>query len=171
MPARTRKHSERVVRKVYASVGGYIGGLIGICSVNTTLTTTFLAITGMPFFLPLGILSGVSSAIPYAGPLVAGLVITGLALMTGGALKAVVTGIFFILYGQLEGSLISPLIFRHTVHINPLVTTLAILFMAEFMGLPGAIIAVPAAATAQILVRELILLRKEHDAGHALVTP
>jgi predicted PurR-regulated permease PerM len=156
-----RKRYERIVDKVYQSVGGYVGGVIGICSINATLTTTFLAITGMPFFLPLGILSGFSSAIPYAGPLVAGTSITLLALITGGPLKAVATGIYFILYGQLEGSVLSPLIFRRTVHINPLVTTVAILFMAEFMGLPGAIIAVPAAATAQILVREILSLRKE----------
>src|SRR5207302_5084856 len=152
-----------IVEKVYGSVGGYVGGVIGICSINATLTTAFLAITGMPFFLPLGILSGFSSAIPYAGPLVAGSSITLLALITGGPLKAVITGVYFILYGQLEGSVLSPLIFRHTVHINPLVTTLAILFMAEFMGLPGAVIAVPAAATAQILVWEILALRREHD--------
>ena len=158
-----RKRYERIVQKVYASIGGYVGGIIAICSINATLTTAFLAITGMPFFLPLGILSGFSSAIPYAGPLVAGSSITLLALVTGGPLKALATGIYFILYGQLEGSLLSPLIFRRTVHINPLVTTLAILFMAEFMGLPGAIIAVPAAATAQILMREILSLRKEQD--------
>ena len=158
-----RRRYERVVEKVYGSVGGYVGGLIGICSINATLTTIFLAITGMPFFLPLGIMSGASSAIPYAGPLVAGSSITLLALITGGPLKAVATGIYFIVYGQLEGSLFSPLIFRHTVHVNPLITTLAILFMAEFMGLPGAIIAVPAAATAQIVIREILLLRKEQD--------
>jgi len=158
-----RRRYERVVEKVYGSVGGYVGGLIGICSINATLTTIFLAITGMPFFLPLGIMSGASSAIPYAGPLVAGSSITLLALITGGPLKAVATGIYFIVYGQLEGSLFSPLIFRHTVHVNPLITTLAILFMAEFMGLPGAIIAVPAAATAQIVIREILSLRKERD--------
>jgi putative heme transporter len=162
--ARNRKRYERIVEKVYGSVGGYVGGLIGICSINATLTTTFLAITGMPFFLPLGILSGASSAIPYAGPLVAGSSITLLALITAGPLKALATGVYFILYGQLEGSVLSPLIFRRTVHINPLVTTLAILFMAEFMGLPGAIIAVPAAATAQIVIREILSLRKERDA-------
>jgi predicted PurR-regulated permease PerM len=160
-----RRRYERIVEKIYGSVGGYVGGVIGICSINATLTTTFLAITGMPFFLPLGILSGVSSAIPYAGPLVSGTSITVLALITGGPLKALATGVYFILYGQLEGSVLSPLIFRRTVHINPLVTTLAILFMAEFMGLPGAIIAVPAAATAQILLRELLSLRKEQDDG------
>ncbi len=160
-----RKRYERVVEKVYGSVGGYVGGLIGICVINATLTTIFLAITGMPFFLPLGILSGVSSAVPYVGPLVTGGSITLLALITGGPLKALVTGIYFILYGQLEGSVLSPLIFRHTVHINPLITTLAILFMAEFMGLPGAIVAVPAAATAQIMIREILSLRKEQDEG------
>ena len=158
-----RRRYERVVEKVYGSVGGYVGGVIGICSINATLTTVFLAIAGMPFFLPLGIMSGASSAIPYAGPLVAGSSITLLSLITGGPLKALATGIYFILYGQLEGSLLSPLIFRHTVHVNPLITTLAILFMAEFMGLPGAIIAVPAAATAQIVIREILSLRKEQD--------
>jgi len=158
-----RRRYERVVEKVYGSVGGYVGGLIGICSINATLTTVFLAIMGMPFFLPLGIMSGASSAIPYAGPLVAGSSITLLSLITGGPLKALATGIYFILYGQLEGSVLSPLIFRHTVHVNPLITTLAILFMAEFMGLPGAIIAVPAAATAQIVIREILSLRKEQD--------
>lgn len=163
--AENRGRYERIVEKIYRSVGGYVAGLIAICSVNTILTTTFLAITGMPFFLALGFLSGVSSAVPYAGPLVAGITITLLELITGGPLKALITGIYFILYGQLEGNVLSPLIFRRTVHINPLVTTLAILFMAEFMGLPGAIIAVPAAATAQIVVREILSLRKEQQAG------
>jgi predicted PurR-regulated permease PerM len=159
-----RERYQRIGRKIYGSVGGYVGGVLAICSINAILTTTFLAITGMPFFLPLGILSGMSSAIPYAGPFVTATIITLLALATGGPIKAVATGIYFILYGQLEGNVLSPIIFRRTVHINPLVTTLAILFMAEFMGLPGAIIAVPAAATAQIVLREILSIRKEQEA-------
>ena len=165
--AANRERYERIGLKIYGSVGGYVGGLITICSINAILTTTFLAITGMPFFLPLGLLSGMSSAIPYAGPIVAGTTVTLLALATGGPLKALITGIYFILYGQLEGNLLSPLIFRRTVHINPLITTLAILFMAEFMGLAGAIIAVPAAATAQIVLREILAIRQEQLARHA----
>jgi predicted PurR-regulated permease PerM len=158
-----RERYQRVARKIYRSVGGYVGGVLAICSINAILTTTFLAITGMPFFLPLGILSGMSSSIPYAGPLVTASIITLLALATGGPLKAVGTAVYFILYGQLEGNVLSPFIFRRTVHINPLVTTLAILFMAEFMGLPGAVIAVPAAATAQIVLREILSFRKEQE--------
>ncbi len=156
-----RERYRRVARKVYQSVGGYLGGLLGICAINATLTTTVLAVLHVPFFLPLGVLSGTSSLIPYAGPLVAGTTITFFVLVTGGGLKALAVGIYFVLYGQLEGNVLAPLIFRRTVDINPLVTLLAILFLAEFMGVPGAIIAVPVAAAGQIVMRELLALRRE----------
>ena len=66
--------------KTYQSIGGYLGGLTFICGVNATLTTTLLAVMGMPFFLPLGILWGFSSMVPYAGPVVMGPTISLVAL-------------------------------------------------------------------------------------------
>lgn len=145
------------------------GGLLGICSINALLTTTFLAIIRMLYFLPLGILSGTLSLIPYAGPLVTGVLITVLALITGGLWKAVATAVYFVLYGQLEGNILGPLVYRRTAHVNPLVTLLAILFLAEFMGIAGAVIAVPIAAVGQIVVRELLLLRRARLAQETAV--
>jgi predicted PurR-regulated permease PerM len=158
-----RVRTQRIADKIYRSIGGYIGGLLGICGINAALTGTFLAITRMPFFLPLAIFSGLCSLIPYAGPFVAGSTITIVALVTGGPLKALATGIYFILYGQLEGNVLGPVIYRKTANINPLVTTLSILFLAEFMGLPGAILAVPLAAAGQIILHELVAFRAERD--------
>ncbi len=161
LPSGARERYQRIGGKIYRSIGGYLGGLLGICAVNATLTTAALAIAGLPFFLPLGILSGSSSLVPYAGPLVAGAAITLLALATGGLWKALAVAIYFLLYGQLEGNVLGPLVFRRTVHVNPLITLLAILFLAEFMGVLGAVIAVPAAAAAQIVARELLGMRRE----------
>jgi putative heme transporter len=161
----SRHRYERIAASIYRAIGGYLGGLLGICAVNATLTTTFLVIVRTPFFLPLGILSGFSSLVPYAGPLVAGTSVTIFALVTGGAWKALATAIYFVLYGQLEGNVLAPLVYRHTVDVNPLVTLLAILFLAEFMGVFGAIVAVPAAAVAQIIARELLALRRERLAA------
>jgi predicted PurR-regulated permease PerM len=152
---------EKVLGKIYQSIGGYLGGLTLICLVNATLTTTFLAIDGVPFFLPLGILSGFSSLVPYAGPLVAGTAISLIALVTQGVGHGVASGIYFILYGQLEGNVLGPLVFRRTVHVNPLVTTLSILFFGEIAGIVGAIVAVPIVATLQIVIRELLRIRRE----------
>jgi predicted PurR-regulated permease PerM len=150
-----------VLNKIYQSIGGYLGGLALICTINATLTTTFLAINRVPFFLPLGILSGASSMIPYAGPLVSGVFISLIALVTGGTWHGLASGIYFILYGQLEGNILSPLIFRRTVHVNPLVITLSVLFLGEIAGVVGAVIAVPVVAAFQIVLREILSERRQ----------
>jgi predicted PurR-regulated permease PerM len=161
LPSEHRERSERVMKKTYHATGGYLSGLTLICTINATLTTTMLAVLGMPFFLPLGILSGFSSMVPYAGPVVAGGLITLLTWVTGGSVKALAVLIYFIIYGQLEGNVLAPLVFRRTVHVNPLLTLLGVLFCAELAGVLGAVVAVPVVATLQIIIRELIQLRQE----------
>src|SRR6185503_251865 len=132
-----------------------------ICLINATLTTTFLAIDGVPFFLPLGLLAGMSSMVPYAGPFVVGTLISLIALATEGMWHGIAAAIYFVVYGQLEGNVLGPLVFRRTVHVNPLVVTLSILFCGEFAGILGAIVAVPIVAALQIVLRELLRIRRE----------
>ncbi len=158
-----RERYTRVLHKVYEATGGYLAGLTFICSINTALTTTFLALMGLPFFLPLGIVSGFSSMVPYAGPIVAGGLITLLTWVTGGVWKALAVACYFMVYGQLEGNVLAPLVFRRTVHVNPLLTLLAVLFCAELGGIVGAVVAVPVAAAGQIVVGELLQLRRERQ--------
>jgi putative heme transporter len=150
-----------VLGKIYQSIGGYLGGLTLICTINATLAISFLAIDRVPFFLPLGIVAGLSSMIPYAGPFVAGTAISLIALFTAGIGHGVASAIYFILYGVLEGNVLAPLIFRRTVNVNPLVVTLSILFLGEIAGIMGAIIAVPVVATLQIVLREVLRIRRE----------
>lgn len=150
-----------VLDKTYASIGGYLMGLGLICFTNATLTTIFLAIVGLPFFLPLGILSGMSSLVPYAGPAVVGTTVTIIALATGGAGTGIACVVYFVAYGQLEGQVLSPLVFRRTVHVNPLVVVLSVVFFSELAGIIGAVLAVPAAAALQIVGREILRMRRE----------
>ncbi len=161
--ARTERRQiyESVLHKIYRSIGGYLSGLTLICTINATLTTTFLAINRVPFFLPLGILSGASSTVPYAGPFVSGTLISLIALVTGGTWHGIASAIYFILYGQLEGNVLSPLIFRRTVHVNPLIVTVSVLFLGEIAGIIGAIVAVPVVAALQIIVREILQERRQ----------
>ncbi|HVU52739.1 MAG TPA: AI-2E family transporter [Polyangia bacterium] len=159
-PERLEVYRE-VLHKIYVAIGGYLGGLMLICLCNAVCTTTFLAIDGVPFFLPLGILAGASSMVPYAGPLVVGSLISVIAFFTKGAWHGVAAAIYFVTYGQVEGNILGPLIFRRTVHVNPLVVTLSILFLGELAGIMGAIVAVPIVATMQIILRELLRIRRE----------
>jgi predicted PurR-regulated permease PerM len=159
--AENRPLWERVLAQSYRAVGGYLGGVLFICSVNATLTTTYLAISRVPYFLPLGILAGLSSLVPYAGPVLVGGLITVLALLSGGLVKGLITLGYFLLYGQLEGNVLGPFVYKRTVHLDPLITLLSVLFLAELLGVVGAVLAVPAVALAQIMIRELLQLRRE----------
>jgi putative heme transporter len=162
---------ERISASTYASIGGYLGGLLVICSVNATLTTTCLALLKLPFFLPLGILSGFSSLVPYAGPVTVAVVVTILTLLTSGVVKATIVVGYFLLYGQFEGNILGPYIFRRTVHIDPLVTLLSILLLAELMGVVGAVLAVPVVAVSQVVLRDLLLGRENKRAARAPPRP
>lgn len=63
--------------------------------------------------------------------------------------------------------MLAPFIYRRTAHVNPLMTLLAILFLVEFMGVMGAVVAVPVAAAAQVVIAELVTIRREQPHRHA----
>jgi len=172
LPSRRPRYGA-IVDKTYASIGGYLMGLGVICFANAACTTAFLAITGIPFFLPLGIVSGLSSMVPYAGPAVLGSTVTLIAFATKGPGFGIGTAIYFIVYGQIEGQILSPLVFKRTVHVNPLVVLLSVVFFSELAGIVGAVLAVPAAAALQILIREVLRVRRDrlHLAATALNSP
>lgn len=156
-----RVRYQRVVSKIYRAVGGYLSGLALICGVNATLSTIMLAILRVPFFLPLGILSGLSSLVPLAGNTIVGVFITAIVAITGGVWKGVAMACFFIVYQQFENHLLGPMVYRRTVDVNPLVTLGSVLIFAEIAGVPGAIVAVPAVAAVQVIIKELLAMRRE----------
>ncbi len=165
-----RERYRRVLSKMYQSIGGYLSGLSLICLVNAVCTTLFLAIIRMPFFLPLGLLSGMSSLVPLVGNTLVGTVITLIAFAVGGIWKAAACAIFFIIYQQFENHVLGPVVYRRTVEVNPLVVVLALLFLTELAGIFGAILAVPAVAIGQVIVRELLRTRREQLDREALQT-
>ncbi len=159
--AQRRERYERVLGKIYTSIGGYLAGLVLVASVNACLTTLFLAINQVPFFLPLGITSGMMSFVPYLGPVVMAVCTSTISLATGGPWHALATAVYFIIYGQIEGQILSPIVYRQTVKLNPLIALLSALFFLELAGIPGGLVAVPAAAAGQIVLREFLRMRRE----------
>lgn len=156
-----RQRYERVLGKVYHSVGGYLSGLALIGVVNATCATLFLAIVGVPYFLPLGILSGLGSLIPLLGATLAGLVLSLVALASGGWVDGLAVLVYVCVYQQFENHVLAPVVYKRTVELNPLMTLLGIILFADLAGVLGAFLAVPIVGACQIVIRELLLLRRE----------
>jgi predicted PurR-regulated permease PerM len=156
-----RPRYQQMVREIYASVSGYLSGVSVLVFCNAVVMSGFLAILRVPYVLPLGLFSGLSVIVPNAGAVISGLALTAVALVAGGLGKAIATIAFFTLYKLFEGDLLQPAVFHRTVHLNPLATLLAVLFMTELAGILAAIVAVPLLGVVQVVLHELLLVRRE----------
>ncbi len=159
-PARSQRYA-RVLSDVYDALGGYVAGHLLIVALQCTATTIYLGVAGVPFFLPLGLLSGLASLIPFAGVTIVGTMVSLVAWGTKGLLIGVITAVYYVLYQQFENHVLYPMVYRRTVEVNPLVIILAVLFLAEWGGIPGAILAVPFTAAAHIVLGAVLRLRRE----------
>jgi putative heme transporter len=150
-----------LLTQIYRSLGGYIAGMLLLVLTNALFAGIFLAVIGVPYFLPLALMSGLASVVPYVGALLVGTVLSVVAWANNGIGTGVFTVGYYIAYQQFENHVVAPLVYRRTVNLNPLVILVVALFMTELGGIPGALVAVPLAASAQIVLREVLRARQE----------
>lgn len=155
LPPRRRPWAEALARDLSTSLGGYLAGLGTIVLARVLATGTFLAIARIPFAIPLALVAGASVLIPYLGSLLRLLVIGAVAWAargTGGALASLA---FVGAYDIVEDYVISPVVYRKAVGISALGQLVAVLFLAYHFGVIGAFLAIPVAATAQVVFRSV----------------
>jgi predicted PurR-regulated permease PerM len=95
--------------------------------------------------------------VPFVGPFLGALPPLLVALFQD-PLTAVWLGIFFIALQQIEGHIVAPQIFGHTLRINPLLVIFALLLGGETYGFLGALLSLPLAA----MLRETVVYLRRH---------
>ena len=90
------------------------------------------------------------------GATLAAIIIVLLSLILKGLSPAIIMLIFFIVYQQIENNLLQPIVYSKSIKISPLVVGIAALFGAIIAGLVGALIAIPLAASLQILIKDYL---------------
>ena len=79
----------------------------------------------------------------------------------------IVWAIYSIIYQQVENTLIQPQIQKRAVNVHPFIVLVAVLFGSTLLGVLGALVAIPVAASVQIAIREWWRLPPRPDAaGH-----
>lgn len=97
---------------------------------------------GQKYALAFAVFYGVMELVPYVGPLLGALPPVIVALLTE-PIVAVWVAILFAGLQQLEGHVVAPQIFGHTLRINPLLVIFALLFGLQVYGIVGALMALP----------------------------
>ena len=151
-PPRRRARVAEIIDVAVDKVGGYMIGNIIISLCAGVATFICLELVGVPFALPLAVTVAVTDLIPMVGATLGAVICLAVSVLTVAIWPdTVIVLLFFIAYQQLENYLIAPRVLRNTVDLSSVAVLLAALIGGAVLGLVGAIMAIPVAATIKVV--------------------
>jgi len=144
----------QVLIDIKGSVAQYTLGKIVISATATAATWIVLSILGVPYALALGLVVGFFDFIPLIGATLGAIVVALATLPVNFPTTTIIWIAFIIVWQRVEDYLIQPQVYGRTMHMNPLVTIVSLLVGAELLGILGVLLAIPAAAAVQIILRD-----------------
>ena len=159
IPLSRRERVGLLTNEVFDRVGGFMLGNLLTSLVVGVGTYIWLMVLGVPYALLLALFVALFDLIPMIGSTIAGLVVTAVAL-TKGIPIGISTGIFYIVYRFAEDYVLNPRVMKQTVKVSPGLTIIATLVGGALLGLIGALVAIPVAATIQLLLEEVAFPRQ-----------
>jgi predicted PurR-regulated permease PerM len=158
-PADQRERLRRSLDNMAQAVAGYVAGALLIALIAGVTTYIVLTILGVPFRGPLALIAGLFSLIPLVGATIAAILIGLVTVFDNFPTVTIIWAIWAIAYQQFENHVIQPQVQKRTVNVQPFITIVSVLFGATLLGVLGALVAIPIAASIQILLREYVDLR------------
>jgi predicted PurR-regulated permease PerM len=152
---------ERALRDVANAVGNYVAGALLQATVAGVTSFIVLTILGAPFAAPLALVVAFFDLIPVVGATIAAVLIAIVMLFVNFPIGVIVWVLWAVAYQQIENYLIQPQIQKRAVQVEAFVVLVAVLFGSTLFGVLGAILAIPTAATLQIIWREYRDYRRE----------
>jgi predicted PurR-regulated permease PerM len=156
-PQRRRQRVAEIVDVMVDKVGGYMIGNITISVFAGVASFICLDLVGVPFALPLAVTVALADLIPMIGATLGATVCVVVSLFTVGLWpKTVIVLLFFIVYQQVENYLLVPRVFRNAVDMPSAAVLLVALVGGTLLGLAGAVMAIPIAATVKVAMSPMI---------------
>lgn len=152
VPAGYRADVRTVAQDVYGMLGAYMRGQLLICTLVGVVTAIAMWLVGVPDWLALGLVAGVTAFIPFIGPLLGALpAVAVAAFVSQSASKVVLVLIIYFIISNIIYNFISPKVFGDAVHLSPMLIIFAFVVGGYLAGILGLFLAVPVAAAVRIL--------------------
>jgi predicted PurR-regulated permease PerM len=160
VPRSRRPRVGLIADEALSRVGGYVLGNLATSVIAGVTTLIFLEIIRMPYAVALSLFVAIMDLVPLVGATIAAVLVSALAFFQSipAGIAAIV---FFLIYQQLENYVLVPRIMKRTADVSPLVTVIAALIGGTLLGIVGALLAIPVAAAAQIIIAEVVVPRQD----------
>jgi predicted PurR-regulated permease PerM len=153
-PPDRRERMRRALQHMARAVGGYVAGVLLQATIAGILTYVVLSILGVPFRAPLAVLVFLFDLIPLVGATIAAVLVALVTVFNDFPTVTIIWVVWSIVYQQVENTVIQPRIQQRTVQVHPFIVMVSVLCGATLLGIVGALVAIPVAASIQIVLRE-----------------
>jgi len=166
VPASKREKFIDISEQISSSVGRYVVGQVALGACNGILSFLFLTVLGwirgdvIEYSALLAFIAFLFSLVPLVGTITGSVIITLLVLIFEGWPAVLVVGIWYLVYMQIEAYVLSPNIMNRAVKVPGVVVVIAALAGGTLLGLLGALVAIPVAASVLIIVKQVLIPRQ-----------
>src|SRR5579864_662718 len=156
---RNRRMLAETVQEMDSMLGHFIRAQLTLAGLAMVVVTFFLWIMRVPYAFALGPAAGALEFIPVVGPAIGGLLVLGVALLSGYEHFWWLL-IFLLVWRCLQDYVTSPRIMGTTLELHPLTVLFGVFAGGEVAGVIGVFLSIPVLATLRILWHTWLLYRK-----------
>jgi predicted PurR-regulated permease PerM len=170
-PRARQPRVSRLSNEMGARLGHWAIGQALLCVIIGGGAWLGLQLIGVPYAALLGLVWALAEFVPGIGPFLSAIpsIVLG---FTVSPQVGVASAVFSLVWSQVENNVITPKVMGSAVELHPLVILVALLVGSELLGAPGALLAIPVAATGAVIFDELRLERvrsaRDQRRGHGV---
>jgi predicted PurR-regulated permease PerM len=147
-----REFMQGVISDMNLMLAQFIRAQLTLAAFSWVAYGSFLGLMKVPFALMLASIGGILEFIPVVGPLLATVLITGVALLTG-YLHWTVVLVFLLGWRLVQDYVVSPRVMGKTMELHPLTAIFGVLAGGEIAGVLGVYLSIPVMASLRIVWR------------------
>jgi predicted PurR-regulated permease PerM len=159
VPKSKRDRYIQISDQVSKSVGRYVIGQVSVSALNAVLAFIVMSLLSLQFALVLAFVVFLLAIIPLVGS-ISGAILVVLVALAVDPTTALIIAIYYLIYLQLEAYLISPRVMKVAVSVPAPVVVIAALSGGALLGVLGALVAIPFAASVIFIIREILIPRQ-----------
>lgn len=152
-PSSYQPYVTQLMHRIQLKLGSWLRGQLLLMLIIGVLTYVGLSLLGMEYALVLALWAGLTEIVPYVGPILGAIPAVFLAFSISPLEALLVLGLYTVIQ-QLENNIITPMVMKRAVGLNPVVSIVVILIGAKLGGVVGAIISIPLATTVAVFLSD-----------------
>jgi predicted PurR-regulated permease PerM len=159
-----REFLQDVFRDMNQMLAQFIRAQLTLAALSFLAYSSVLGILRMPYALMLGTAGGAMEFVPVVGPLVAGVAMIAVAILTGYAHWPLVL-LFLIVWRLVQDYVIAPRVMGGSVELHPLAALFGVLAGGEIAGVLGVYLSIPVMASLRIFWRRWRIYAEKRKFG------